>query len=152
MNLEDILNTTSIPLPDNGLSPLTLQCQTDLVDCCNSPRTQRGDWYYPNGTVIDFDAVGGTLNFRRNRGPNGPYGPGGQMVYGVVRLWRIGIPPERGSFRCEIPSAADQTVNQILYVHIRELKPDIYYQASVYYISFPSTFSEHWSSDCHSIW
>ena len=122
MNLQDILDTLSLPLPDNVLSPLSLQCQTDLVDCCNSPHTQHGEWYYPDGTVIVFDAGGAT--FRRNRGPNGPYGPDDQMVYGVVRLWRRGIPPERGRFRCEIPSAANSSISQILYAHIRELKPN----------------------------
>ena len=124
MDLDDVLTEMgTAPLPDNGLSPLTLQCITDLVDCCNSPRTQRGEWYYPNGTVIVFDAAGAT--FRRSRGPNGPHGPGGQMVFGVVQLWRRGIPPERGRFRCEIPSAANPSVSQILYAHIRELKPNV---------------------------
>ena len=123
VNFEDILDTTSTPLPDNGLSPLALQCQTDLVDCCNPPHTRRGNWYYPDGTVIVHDAGG--ASFRRNRGPNGPHGPGRQMVYGVVRLWRRGIPPERGRFRCEIPNAANPNVSQILYMHICELKANV---------------------------
>ena len=122
VDFDDVLKPEMgiVPPPDNRLSPLTLQCLTDLVDCCNSPYTQCGEWYYPNGTVIDFGA--GNATFRRNRGPNGPHGPGGQMVYSVVRLWRRGIPPERGRFRCEIPNAANSSVSQILYAHIHELK------------------------------
>ena len=128
MDFDDILDdmeTLSPPLPDNGLSVMTLACLTDLVDCCNAPRSRHGEWKYPNGTVIEFDAVGAT--FRRNRvSLNGGYymyyGPGDQIVYGAVHLWRRGIPPERGRFRCEIPNAANPTVNQTLYVHICKFK------------------------------
>ena len=98
----------------------TLHCFTDLVDCCNVPRTPNlGEWYFPNGTALDFDFSGLDATFRRNRGPNGPYGPGGQTILGVVRLFRRGLPPERGRFRCKIPTAASGT--QTLYVNICEL-------------------------------
>ena len=125
MDVNDVLNVPAggqVPLPNLDLP--TLHCFTDLVDCCNAPHSQRGEWYYPNGTALDFD-LGGVTTFRRNRGPNGPFGPGvingqgGAMVYGVVRLFRRGIPPERGHFYCEIPTAAG--VNQTLYVNICEL-------------------------------
>ena len=43
-----------------------------------------------------------------------------QMVFGVVRLFRRGIPPERGHFCCEIPTIANPN-NEILYVNICEL-------------------------------
>ena len=29
-----------------------LLCVTDLEDCCDAPRTVRGNWYYPDGTVL----------------------------------------------------------------------------------------------------
>ena len=117
VHFDDILDSGTInPAPNNGLSVMTLACLTDLVDCCNEPRSQRGEWKYPNETEIVFDAGGAT--FRRNRIPNGLfYGP---MVCGAIQLWRRGIPPERGRFKCEIPSAANPTVNQTLYVHICE--------------------------------
>ena len=119
VDVNELLNVPAgglVPTPERNLQ--TLHCFTDLVDCCNSPRPQRGEWYFPNGTALDFD-LGGDTTFRRNRGPNGLHGQGGAMVYGVVRLFRRGIPPERGRFYCEIPTAAG--VNQTLYVNIREL-------------------------------
>ena len=45
------------------------------------------------------------------------------MVFGVVRLFRRGIPPERGRFRCEIPTIANPN-NETLYVNICELSYD----------------------------
>ena len=95
----DIVN----PSDDNGRQ--TLFCRTGLTPCCNPP--QVGEWYYPDGSLLVFDAGGTT--FRRNRGT------------GVVRLWRRSNPTERGRFRCEIPNAANPNVNQTLYVHICEL-------------------------------
>ena len=106
------------PTPFNNRP--TLHCFTDLVNCCNTPRaTGIGEWYFPNGTSLDFDFPGVVSTFRRNRGPNGVFG--GETILGVVRLFRRGLPPERGRFRCEIPTAANPTVNQILYVNICEL-------------------------------
>ena len=29
-----------------------LLCVTDLVDCCDTPHTVHGDWYYPNGSTV----------------------------------------------------------------------------------------------------
>ena len=93
-------------------------CVTDLEDCCESPHTVRGNWYYPDGSVVQFDARGVTL--RANRGPNEIIN--GRQFYGSVRLFRRWSKPQgRGHFRCELPSAADPSVNQILYANIGEL-------------------------------
>ena len=43
------------------------------------------------------------------------------MVFGVVRLFHRGIPPERGRFRCEIPTNANPNNVERLYVNICEL-------------------------------
>ena len=110
----DVSDSVLVP----GYNHPTLHCFTDLVDCCNAPRAKLGEWYFPNGTALDFDFPGVDVTFRRNRGPNGPYGPGGQRVLGVVRLFRRGLPPERGRFRCEIPTAAG--INQTVYINICE--------------------------------
>ena len=111
---------TTVPANDECYP--SVQCLTDFVDCCNDPRSRRGQWYYPNGTEVEYDQFGETT-FHRNRGPNGPHGPGGAMVFGVVRLFRRGIPPERGRFRCEIPTIANPN-NETLYVNICELNYD----------------------------
>ena len=124
VDVNDLLNVLFdglVPVPLLDLP--TLHCFTDLVDCCNEPHSKRGEWYFPNGTALDHD-FGGDTAFRRNRGPNGLHGPGGAMVFGVVRLFRRGIPPERGSFRCEIPTIATDPNNEILYVNICELSYD----------------------------
>ena len=94
-----------------------LLCITDLVDCCAAPRTMRGDWYFPDGSRVGFG--GSSPAFQANRGPNEEIN--GQTVYGSVRLYRrYSTPPERGRFHCELPSMANPSVNQILYVNIGE--------------------------------
>ena len=94
-----------------------LLCVTDLVDCCESPLTVHGEWYYPNGSVVRNPPPGfGYRAFMRNRGLNEIRN--GTQFYGSVRLWRRYTPIERGRFYCELPSAANPTVNQTLYVNI----------------------------------
>ena len=123
VDFDDLLyRTASDPDPtnDNGLHDQTLVCVTDLTDCCLSPHTVRGDWYYPDGRVVHFDSGGTMITFRANRGPNEVRN--GQQFYGSVRLFRRwSSPPERGRFYCELPSAADPSVNQTLYANICRL-------------------------------
>ena len=93
----------------------------------------RGDWYYPNGSRVLFDGNPQNLVFRRNRGPNEIRN--GRRFYGSVRLWRRFGPPERGGFRCELPSAADPSVNQTLYANIgKTYILDVYLTKYNYYI------------------
>ena len=111
VDFEDIPN----PLTDGGVvDDSVLNCRTDLEECCNDALQNLpapvGEWYYPNGTALDFDAGGAT--FRRNRGLMN------------VRLWRRNTPPERGRFCCELPNA--QNVNQTVYVNICELNYNQY--------------------------
>ena len=94
-----------------------LLCVTDLVECCESPQP-RGDWFYPDGRVVEFDGNPKNRVFRANRGQN--EFKKGRQFYGSVRLWRRYGPPERGRFRCEIPNAANPNVNQTLYANICE--------------------------------
>ena len=106
------------PTNANGLHDRGLVCVTDLVDCCDAPRTVRGDWYYPDGSVVPFDVPGGrAVAFRRNRGPNEIRS--GRQFYGSVRLFRRWTPRNRGRFRCELPDA--NNVTQTLYANIGEL-------------------------------
>ena len=121
VDISDLLYRTSSdpdPANANGLHNRTLLCITDLEDCCESPRTVRGDWYYPDGRVVASNAGGNT--FLSNRGPNEIIN--GHHFYGSVRLYyRWSGPPGKGRFRCELPSADNPSVNQILYANIGEL-------------------------------
>ena len=120
MDWDDILYTTinsQNPTNANGHDQ-TLVCETDLVDCCDAPHTVRGNWYFPNGDIVT-DA--GSRVFRSNRGPNEP------GFNGSVRIFRRYTPRERGRFRCELPSAADPSVTQILYANIGELIINMYH-------------------------
>ena len=107
VNFDDIPNiSTTGGVVDDSV----LNCRTDLEACCNAYGqmlpAHLGEWYYPNGTAVVFDAEGGAT-FRRNR----------DLMN--VRLWRRNAPTERGRFRCELPNA--QNVNQTVYVNICEL-------------------------------
>ena len=130
VDLDDILYRADVDGfredPSNANATLhdqALLCVTDLEDCCDMPRTVRGDWYYPNGKRIAYDTVAqcsgswSPIIFRRNRGPNEIRN--GRQFYGSVRLFRRwSRPPQKGRFRCELPSAADPSVNQTLYANI----------------------------------
>ena len=109
--LEDPSNNNAM------LHDAALLCVTDLVDCCESP--PRGDWYYPDGSVIGFDGNPRNAVFRSNRGQNEIRN--GRQFYGSVRLWRRFSPTERGHFHCELPSADNSNANQTLYANIGEL-------------------------------
>ena len=117
------------PTNANGLHDQTLVCVTDLEDCCESPRTVRGDWYYPDGRVVQFDAPGRT--FLKNRGPNEIIN--GQQFNGSVRLYyRWSGPPGKGRFRCELPGRDNPTINQTLHANIGELHSN--YQVAISFI------------------
>ena len=76
-----------------------------------------GDWYYPDGRRVLINGIQRTWPsvFLINRGPNEVIN--GCQFYGSVHLFRRwSNPPERGRFHCELPSAADPNVIQILYV------------------------------------
>ena len=74
VDFHDLLyRTADEPDPSNDralLHDAALLCVTDLVDCCRSPLTVHGDWYYPDGSVVQYDGNLGKAVFRRNRGPN----------------------------------------------------------------------------------
>ena len=127
VDLDDVMYT--VPPGAGGPSDLpsntnprdeAVLCVTDLEDCCAAPRTVHGNWCLPDGTRVGLDTGSYTAAFHANRGPNEVIN--GQTVYGSVRLYRrYSAPPGRGRFRCELPNAADPSVNQIIYVNIREL-------------------------------
>ena len=86
-----------------------LHCNTDRSDCCR--KAPQGEWYYPDGNRVQIYtqeiATRPTGNFfYRNRFTQ------------IVRLNRLGNPPERGRFRCEVPNADGVIVT--VYVNIGE--------------------------------
>ena len=143
MDFDDILNIGSADVVPTNRNPAVddaaLECMTDLVDCCGTEpgtpsgimRTVRGDWYFPDGNRIASSSGGS--RFLANRGPNEVIN--GQQFNGSVRLFRrFSNVPERGRFRCELPNAADPSVNQVLYVNICELMVIIGYMITEFHI------------------
>jgi hypothetical protein len=144
VDIDDILYRAPVdgfrehPTNDNPeLHDQALLCVTDLEDCCNTPHTVRGDWYFPDGNVVPIDDSTGLSTFRQNRGPNEFVN--GRQFYGSVRLFRWWSRPEgRGCFRCELPSAADPNNTDILYANIGEVDyNNIMLIALIFNIYFP---------------
>ena len=122
VDIDDIMYTSPDPccrdLPSNtNPRDEALKCVTDLRDCCVAPA--RGYWYFPDGSRVGYDA-GNSAAFQANRGQNEKPPGHKQTIYGSVRLYRRYSPMERGRFRCELPSQAAPSVNQIYYVNICE--------------------------------
>ena len=107
-----------MPVPDNGYVLASsiggdgILCNTDKGDCCKSPNGfVQGHWYNTEGKIVgdynqEYDKHSNGQFFARNR------------EKGIVRLYRIGNPSERGLFHCEIPNASGNT--EIRYVNIGE--------------------------------
>ena len=123
VDFDDVFNigNDSSNIPSNrNPRDRALQRITDVVDCCGTEsgtvHTEHGDCYYPDGYRVEF---GGGTQFLVNRGPNEVIGE--QQFNGSVHLFcRFSGAPERGRFRCELPSTANPSVNQTLYVNICE--------------------------------
>ena len=81
-----------------------LECHTDHTICCrridNPIGTDRGEWYYPDGTVVP--PPGGDTRFYRTRG------------HMVIRLNRVGVSKLTGVYRCEIPGAGGVPITRFI--------------------------------------
>ena len=83
-------------------------CHTDLESCCSgSQGVHRGDWYFPNGTVLPF------------AGPSVPIGLGRGAQLAIIR--RTTATGPTGIYRCRIATNAvhddtDQSLGETLYV------------------------------------
>ena len=126
VDIDDIMytapnsGTQSEPPSNTNPRDEALLCVTDLVDCCAAPNKMHGGWYFPDQSRVLESNDANIALFLANRGPN--QNISGQQFYGSVRLYRrYSNPPERGHFYCELPSAADPNVTQILYANISEL-------------------------------
>ena len=84
-----------------------LECHTDNTTCCRrEDGTAAGEWYYPDGTVIEG---GGTF-----QGVSGFYRTRDHMV---IRLNRRITQGPTGRYRCVIPGAGGVTITR--YVTLR---------------------------------
>ena len=85
--------TFNISQTDSG----ALECHTDDTTCCrgkdNPNGGGRGEWYYPNGTMVP--APGGDDGFYRSRD---------HMVIRLNRGGKLTLSPT-GIYRCDIPGA-----------------------------------------------
>ena len=93
-----------VQITDGG----ALECHTDDITCCrgrdNPNGPGRGEWYYPNGTVVP--SPGGGTWFYRTRD------------HMVIRLNRIGgsdslSPGLTGLYHCEMPGA-ERTITRYI--------------------------------------
>lgn len=100
-----IANNTEIDIRSIGLYPSgALQCITDKKPCCLSQNPQHGEWYLPNGELVQ--GTSSDIVFYRNRGDNG----------GVYLNRPTNVISPTGRFCCKVPDATDN--NQILCVII----------------------------------
>ena len=78
----------------------SVQCHTDLSTCCSGAQgPHRGDWFFPDGTRLPFSGSGNIFEIRSS-----------QSVY----LQRInGATSPSGIYRCDIPTVAISTVDDI---------------------------------------
>ena len=107
-------------LPNHSYVDLTLvgsagdgsdivQCHTDLSSCCSSAQgPDRGDWYFPNGSVLQFNGDGGDIYKHR--------------VAQRVDLRRRNNGDTSGIYRCTIETTAvhsdnssDRTTRETVY-------------------------------------
>ena len=123
LNGEIIPNDGYVRVSDIGVGNSGLLCNTDNIYCCRSfdaaDYVAQGHWYRPNGTQVGSftQESAGVTNyfynfFSRDRG------------VGVVRLNRLGDPPERGRFHCEVPNADGDMV--AMYVNIGEYRHELW--------------------------
>ena len=91
-----------------------LQCHTDLNTCCrNMDGSHRGDWYFPNGTRLQFNSPG--LVFYENR-----------EAQRVDLRRRNNANSPVGIYRCGIPTSADPSVRATVYVGLYTASGGIY--------------------------
>ena len=114
LNGDTIPNDGEVIFSDIGTNASGLLCNTDRSSCCRSSDAAdgvaQGHWYRPNGTQVGTFGQESAIDpidfFYRDR------------LTGVVRLNRVGNPPERGRFCCEVPNAAGDLVT--VFVNIGE--------------------------------
>ena len=101
---QNLPNHSYVDLNEVGnVSSSSLQCRTDLRNCCSSAEGSfRGDWYFPNGTRLLFPKEYGFYEGRAAK---------------IVNLYRnTQATSPMGSFYCKIPYNNNNPSNETLYV------------------------------------
>ena len=101
LNGVDFVNNSDLVLTDIGEGDSALYCVTDSTQCCrgsdNPSGGGLGEWYFPDGTLVQAASEPG--NLYRNR------------ALSIVRLNRRNTAPSpTGVYRCEVPSASEETL------------------------------------------
>ena len=99
-------NNTIVLLEDIGEGDNALLCVSNNTDCCGDSSSFRGEFLYPNGTVVPVHSA--DHSSYRNRGP------------GFVRLNQRAnaVNPQLGRYHCEILDDTDSV--QLLFINIGE--------------------------------
>ena len=90
-----------------------LECHTDDTTCCrgidNPNGTGRGEWYYPDGTVVPPPS--GSTRFYRTRN------------HMVIRLNRFGnVRYPTGVYQCEIPGSGGVNITRYINLVVGDYK------------------------------
>ena len=94
LNNQTIASGGDMVITDIGEGSNALICMTDRTDCCKVLGNRRGEWRFPNGTLVDRNSAGGDLY--RNRST--------QQVLLNRRNNALG---PLGSYCCEVGTVAD---------------------------------------------
>ena len=97
LNGQTISSGGDVIITDIGEGSNALACRTDRADCCdNAPpqRTRRGEWRFPDGSVVGSSGVGGDIY--RTRGQ--------QRVFLNRRNNALG---PLGMYCCDVDTVAD---------------------------------------------
>ena len=87
-----LANASNILITDVGEGEDALLCFTDLARCCDSIGERSGEWFFPNGSLVQIAMQGG--DFYRNRGPS---------VVRLNRRNRASAVSPTGLYCCEVP-------------------------------------------------
>ncbi len=94
LNNQTIASGGDVIITDIGEGADALICMTDLTDCCSPSETKRGEWRFPDGTLVGNNNAGGDLY--RTRGT--------QQVLLHRRNNALG---PLGSYCCEVDAVND---------------------------------------------
>ena len=102
-----IINNTEILITDIGEeAENSLSCHTDLVDCCRNQDTTGpeplGEWYYPDGSVVQNNGGSEAANESFHRGRN-------LQRVNLLRREELNPLSPTGSYCCEIPTTEGNT-------------------------------------------